>query len=335
MKKKILFIALFVASLGVINAQQLPNSNFEDWNNSKPADWNALEIQIPDNIPGLGGQFLDLGTNAITRSAESYSGDAAIKVSVSGMNTVLQAFASTMPELAGLAQLPIPGVASNGKIDLMASVPILIDVMEGNLSDIDSMVLNLSSVIKDGMAITQKPVALYGAVKANFEHTNDLMAVMAFAYSGTGEDRQLIGYGLDPVLASPTYKGFEAEITYFNSTATPSEFIVLFVVISTETQAAEPYSYMIVDDLNISYGTGINSPRLSEEVSVYPNPAKEVLNIRTSATEYDVQVVDMLGRVVITEKSNPAINISNLTKGAYFVKVTQNGTTNTEKIIIE
>ncbi|MDR1112621.1 MAG: T9SS type A sorting domain-containing protein [Bacteroidales bacterium] len=333
--KRILFTALFVALLGVINAQQLPNSSFESWSGGKPTGWNTLDIQIPDDYPYVGGQVMDLGTNSITKSTtDYYSGSAAMKVSVSPMNDVLKMGLAFLPDsLAALRELgnrPIPGVATNGHVDLMALVPVLSSLMGGNISD--TLIASLGLAVTGGTTITQKPVALFGVAKTTIGHDGDMMVVVTLVYTGTESTRKVMGYGVALLDSSETFKSFEAEITCTDET--PTEIVVLVAGFSTETVAAEPYSYTIVDELNLSYGAGIANNKLSE-VSMYPNPAKEVLNIRTSATEYDVQIVDMLGRVVIAEKSSPAIHISSLTKGVYFVKVTQNGTTHTNKIVVE
>jgi hypothetical protein len=323
--KKILFAVLFVASLGVINAQQLPNSDFETWSGANPTSWNDL------NYSGL-----SFGTNSLTKSTDAHSGSSAMKVAVSPINPtikILLQMSGALPDsLSYILDAPIPGMATNGTVDLVSLLPVIGGLLEGEF-DI-SMITELGKAITDGLTLTQKPVKIAVYAKATIENETDMMATLALVYSGTGEDRQVIGFGVGSIGASTTYEEIVADIMYTDPTATPSELIVLFAAISATQTAVAPYSYMIVDDLIIDYSSGISNVKLSD-VSIYPNPAKEVLNIKTSATKYEIEVVDVLGRVVITENSKPTINISDLTKGVYFVKVTQNGTTNTEKIVVE
>jgi hypothetical protein len=62
------------------------------------------------------------------------------------------------------------------------------------------------------------------------------------------------------------------------------------------------------------------------EFQVFPNPAVDVLNIQSSATLKTLALFDMQGKIVLqNEISNEALtqqlNISNLPKGVYFLRV--------------
>jgi hypothetical protein len=310
-----------------MNAQQLPNSGFESWSSNKPTSWNTLSFNV--------GATLEIGTNALTSSTDAHGGTYALKVSISAMNPIVKgALQNLLPaEYQPFLETPVPGLATNGTVDLMTLLPVIMELVSGDGNLDPSLIMTLGNAIKDGMPLTQKPVALSGFGKADMKNAEDMIMAVVLVYSGTGDEREVIGFGFAPI-TEPTYEEFEAEISYINPAATPSELIALFVAFTTNTTAPAPYSSILIDDLSISYGAGLGNNKLSN-VSVYPNPAKDVLNISTSATQYEIEVVDMLGRVVITENSKPTINISDLTKGVYFVKVTQNGTTNTEKIVVE
>lgn len=73
--------------------------------------------------------------------------------------------------------------------------------------------------------------------------------------------------------------------------------------------------------------------------SVYPNPASNFISIESSSKEKisTVQLLDVLGKEVInTELTNKQINVSNLSKGIYLLKINSlNGKSITKKIIIE
>jgi len=73
----------------------------------------------------------------------------------------------------------------------------------------------------------------------------------------------------------------------------------------------------------------------SNNIQVYPNPAKKHLNI-TNAENFRVQVVNIAGAEVLnTFVKNSGIDISTLRSGAYFVKVyTDNGIVRT-KLVVE
>lgn len=72
-------------------------------------------------------------------------------------------------------------------------------------------------------------------------------------------------------------------------------------------------------------------------LSLYPNPAKQTLNITSASfAEKEVVLYDALGKVALTTKvSNQPINITSLAKGLYVAKITEEGKTATRKIVVE
>ena len=71
--------------------------------------------------------------------------------------------------------------------------------------------------------------------------------------------------------------------------------------------------------------------------AIYPNPAKDIININTNAVKYEYQLINGLGQVVISGTSNGAqqINVSNINKGMYFLKVIADGEARINKIVVE
>ncbi len=58
-------------------------------------------------------------------------------------------------------------------------------------------------------------------------------------------------------------------------------------------------------------------------ISLYPNPAKEVLNITSSNSITKIEVYDMQGRNVASNINASNVNVEDLVKGTYIVKVLQ------------
>lgn len=80
---------------------------------------------------------------------------------------------------------------------------------------------------------------------------------------------------------------------------------------------------------------GINDATL-EDVVIYPNPAKNVLNI-VNAENASIEVFNILGQAIYNKSNidlNEQVNVSNLTSGAYFVKITDGTSVKTDKFII-
>ena len=94
----------------------------------------------------------------------------------------------------------------------------------------------------------------------------------------------------------------------------------------------------LVEDLGLRLAV-INDDATSNAITVYPNPAHEMLNVQTIADEEGnakVIVTDVSGRILLTEQmqlkegiNNFQVSVADLPPSFYFIKlVTENGTIN-------
>ncbi|MDP9955535.1 hypothetical protein J2X97_001172 [Epilithonimonas hungarica] len=70
------------------------------------------------------------------------------------------------------------------------------------------------------------------------------------------------------------------------------------------------------------------------QIKIYPNPAKDLINITSDKKINSVEVYDYLGRLIKTEFSNK-VNISQLLKGNYLLKIKTDSGESIEKLIKE
>lgn len=89
-------------------------------------------------------------------------------------------------------------------------------------------------------------------------------------------------------------------------------------------------------------GADPNTISVTEEIikrsTIYPNPANEILRIETTLENYEIQISNILGQTVITEKaqSNLAdISIAHLIPGLYIIQLSSDNYSEQQKIIIE
>lgn len=69
------------------------------------------------------------------------------------------------------------------------------------------------------------------------------------------------------------------------------------------------------------------------KVSVYPNPATDVINVKSDNKISQISIFDVSGKVVKVS-SETSVNVENLAKGTYLVNVKyEDGTTETKKVI--
>ncbi len=80
-------------------------------------------------------------------------------------------------------------------------------------------------------------------------------------------------------------------------------------------------------------GTGIGDTKPAIDFQLYPNPADKVLNVAfaEAGQETELEIMDIQGKVLLTQaatKIENRIDVSMLSQGTYFLKVTNgNGTT--------
>ncbi|MCK5855944.1 MAG: PKD domain-containing protein [Bacteroidales bacterium] len=91
----------------------------------------------------------------------------------------------------------------------------------------------------------------------------------------------------------------------------------------------EDSASFVVDGKNIVAGIS-TKPRLLSKVTIFPNPVKNDLYIQSNtdhSIDLEIEIFDIQGRVIISKKNyictheQKRINVSNLTKGLYFIRL--------------
>ena len=78
-------------------------------------------------------------------------------------------------------------------------------------------------------------------------------------------------------------------------------------------------------------------PTAVEDISalgivVYPNPTKNIITIETRL-EIEIEVYDIMGRLLIEEKNIKRLDLSNLTNGLYHLSIMHNNKRYSKQII--
>ena len=71
--------------------------------------------------------------------------------------------------------------------------------------------------------------------------------------------------------------------------------------------------------------------------TIYPNPAKDHINILTNASKYEYQIINSIGQVVLSGVSNGSnqVSLSDIENGMYFLKVVSDGQISINKILVQ
>ncbi len=72
-----------------------------------------------------------------------------------------------------------------------------------------------------------------------------------------------------------------------------------------------------------------------QRLKIYPNPSKGVVNITNNHDFKNIKVFDITGKTVKNSKFQSPIDLSNTSKGIYFIKLESDNKSITRKIILE
>lgn len=131
-------------------------------------------------------------------------------------------------------------------------------------------------------------------------------------YSFTILDSYGDGIGTNPV----TLKDSNGSVLFFNNTN---------------------YGYGISDNFAVTSVLETRNFETSSKVKLYPNPSTGIVTIATEK-EVQVKIIDVFGKVVYSNNNvsnNYSVDVSNLSKGIYLVKINNENTYTTEKLILK
>ncbi|MEO6303698.1 MAG: PKD domain-containing protein [Bacteroidia bacterium] len=86
----------------------------------------------------------------------------------------------------------------------------------------------------------------------------------------------------------------------------------------------------VLNSIPTSIGKNISA---TVDILLFPNPVKDVLTIENNATDFNVSIIDLYGKVIYTGTNAKNINVQNFNAGIYFVKISGNNFSKTSKII--
>ena len=136
-----------------------------------------------------------------------------------------------------------------------------------------------------------------------------------------------------------TANGGEQFITIgnFNSNANTD---TLYTGTNNPLPSDPQYAYYYIDDITLIDQTtvGVNELSIGSSVSVYPNPANDVLNIfdeQNKLQNSTIEITNYLGQIVFADNFNLQIDIHSFSVGMYFLTIKDKGIAKTIKFIKE
>ncbi len=93
---------------------------------------------------------------------------------------------------------------------------------------------------------------------------------------------------------------------------------------------------LFIDKINTGSGTGVEEPTAENFLQIFPNPASDLINI-VNAENSDVMLYDVFGKLVTSATDidkDFQLNVSNLAKGTYIIKIVNGENISTQKVAI-
>ncbi len=129
---------------------------------------------------------------------------------------------------------------------------------------------------------------------------------------------------------TPTQTGVYPIVVYISTYPTLKGFIDVPLPVQNDSNTR--YTLFV-------YGTvGVVENTFENSISVFPNPAKDVLYIgSTSNQNLRAQLLDISGKIQLEQsiESNATINLKGMSKGVYILKLSNNTQHITRKVVVE
>lgn len=174
-------------------------------------------------------------------------------------------------------------------------------------------------------ASNARALSFTGKYKFNGSPEMALFETYATKYDATLDSTIVIGYGsvMFDQNTNDQFVDFSTDIYYFDETTMPDTFVVF----ATYLEGAIG-SELVVDDLKLSYTlTGISNEK-NQNVSVYPNPTNESIQIKLNSdvtlNKASVNISSIDGRLVKSfevSNLNEKLDVSDLNNGIYLLQI--------------
>ncbi len=296
--KKIILLIFAMYCANILFAQNIPNPSFENWTfkNSKYYD--------PD------------GWNTFNPTTSQ----ANVITCIRGSNNP--------PPNTGIAYLMLTSKSTLGNVNPGLATTGILDYDFG--------------VISSGYPFTARPSKLTGKWQyMGYNGDNGVVAVVLTKQNANG--------GKDTIASCYHFlKGMEMSWAEFSldlvyqSNDNPDSCLIM---LSSSNGSPKVGSYLYVDALSFMGASSVNEMSNFESHSVYPNPAKDMLNIECSLkqkTLVQVEVMDIQGKQIKVQdfamnkgENQVSIDLSDVQKGIYFVRMTSDCESLSQKLLVE
>ena len=306
MRKTLALLAL-VCAFFIISAQSVPNGDFEQWTSDTTAiGWTTLfEYDMT---------LTSFSYSAGERSLISHSGWSAMRIHPHEVSLLFTSYR-------------LPGLCHLGTFNTDFNLSNLSGILQGGFGVI------VNNMIEGGIPCNQVPHSVKAWVRYS-PGDDDQMNITVRCYSG-GE---IIAEGTyENTNSIDTYSQIAVPVTISDATATPDKMNIIFSCGNKEG------SSLYIDDVELSFEDDNNDEGITEPCnaifSISPNPTNNILTVTpTMEGSYHAVLFDLNGREVWSGQSlrgDTHVDVSALPRGVYLLKVTANGLSRMQKVVVQ
>ena len=307
--KKTLLIASFVLSFQMNAQTVLFEDSFESYNDfiiTNVGDW--ITIDIDGGTTYAGGGDSPWANRNLPQAFQIFNPTAALVANATTGNELRNFDPRTGNKFIGSWAAVMPGDGEGGtgpNNDWLVSPPISVGASQNSLS---FWVKSMSSS--------------YGL---------ETYRVGVFVGSGiptSPSDFTIISGGTNLVAPFPDWAEYTTNLdNYANQT----------IRVAIHCNSVNRYLFM-VDDFKVTTATLSTDAFFKNNFSLYPNPASDVINLKSNSLNIqNIQITDLNGRSIISANydatSNAHLDVSSLKSGMYLLNVTTENGTGTCKFI--
>ncbi|MCQ2280255.1 MAG: T9SS type A sorting domain-containing protein [Bacteroidales bacterium] len=302
--KKILTLLFCWCVTAMVSAQTtIPNAGFEQWNNGAPSSW-ATAFSFDASI-------VSIEYNSGERTSDSHTGNYAMKLHPVPLDLTITTYS-------------LPGIGHLGYFNTEVGLTSLLGIFNGGISGI------INALIEGGITCNQVPSKVTAWVKYIPASDDEMTVTVRCLREG-----EVVAEGTyTSHSASGVYQQIEVPVTASVSDA-PDMLNIIF------SSGSKEGTQLYIDDVELVFETPEDPDGINEcnaIFSVAPNPTSEMLNIQSTMNgNYSVSMFDTNGKLVWEGndfQGNTQIDVSDFDAGIYFVRITNNGLTRTQKVII-
>lgn len=297
-RKFLLFVSLVFCG-SMLFSQVIPNAGFETW--VADGSFENPESWSTSNVTVA--MMATIETTSKDEDAQEGTYSARLE-SISPMG-----FSSVAPGLATLGQFNLDIAAQSGDVT-------------------------------GGIEWTTRPANFKGYYKYMPQGDDQaFIGVVFYKYNQTTGVTDSIGEALiNPNTTVDTWTEFDLPIEW-TSNETPDSMNIIVMSSDGRFTPVEG-SVLFIDNFSFegTAPTTIENKEISENITIYPNPTKNSINLTGLSYKSNVNIYDLTGKLLIKETSNisnKTINVSNLASGIYIVEIETSKGKQTKQLIIE